>query len=122
MLVLVSLQMSYKSLKPLSHQLATSGDALATNNFGHIANASPCIARYRQYIAITSSDVVSRRERFVKLGDCFGSEYGIVKRSLALRQPSPRCSSSSPMRRHHIVSVFADELVTMHWQLFETLS
>ena len=28
-------------LKPLSHQLATSGDALATNDFGHVANASP---------------------------------------------------------------------------------
>ena len=78
-------------LKPLSHQLATSGDALATNNFGHVANASPDVARQRQYIASTSSAVVSRRQRFVKLGDFFGMFKKIAKP----RQRSPVNKASS---------------------------
>ena len=83
-------------LKPLSHQLATSGDALATNNFGHIANASPDVARQRQYIASTSPALVSRRQRFVKLGDFFGMFKKIAKR----RQRSPvNIASSSGCQR-----------------------
>ena len=57
---------SLMSVKPLSHQLATSGNVLATNNFGHIANASPV------HCHITSPTVISRRECFVKLGNFFG--------------------------------------------------
>ena len=85
------LALSMVSGKPLSHQLATSGDALATNNFGHVANASPDVARQRQYIASTSSAVVSRRQRFVKLGDFFGMFKKIAKP----RQRSPVNKASS---------------------------
>ena len=84
------------SLKPLSHQLATSGDALATNNFGHIANASPDVARQRQYIAITSPALVSRRQRFVKLGDFFGMFKKIAKPRQ--RSPVNKASSSGCQR------------------------
>ena len=72
------------------------GDALATNNFGHIANASPDVARQRQYIAITSPALVSCRQRFVKLGDFFGMFKKIAKP----RQRSPvNIASSSGCQR-----------------------
>ena len=60
-------------LKPLSHQLATSGDALATNNFGHTANASPDIVStlqlHRQAIPAACQCVVKRSSVFL-LANC----------------------------------------------------
>ena len=77
------------TVKPLSHQLATSGDALATNNFGHIANASPDIVSTLPLHRQWSSAVV-------KLGDFFGMFKKIAKR----RQPSPvNIASSSGCQR-----------------------
>ena len=91
-------------LKPLSHQLATSGDALATNNFGHIANATPDVARQRQYIAITSPALVSRHQSFVKLGDYFGMFKKIAKP----RQRSPVNKASSIGRQRHANASLTD--------------
>ena len=102
-------------LKPLSHQLATSGDALATNNFGHIANASPDVARRRQTTSVHCHHNASARQPSSTLRQAWrffwnvqknrqasptvASEYSVVKWLSALRQPSPSYSSSSPMRR-----------------------
>ena len=56
-----------------------------------------CHARQRQYIAITSPALVSRRQRFVKLDDFFG----MFKKMAKPRQRSPVNKASSIGRQRH---------------------
>ena len=96
-----------------------------------------CLAMYKWPTILGTSPMYRRtspvHEHFVALGDFFRNvrkivasasalKKSIAKHSLSFRQPSPRCCCSSPMRRYQFVSAFVDEVVKMHWEVFEALS
>ena len=67
-------------LKPLSHQLATSGDVLATNNFGHIANASPDIVSALPLHRQRSSALVNASSSLAIFLECSKKSLSVANR------------------------------------------